>query len=116
MTYTTLQDLLTIAAIAPLVITAALFISHLVNCWQRAQTPESTTNDLEPGMDDLADLLDIPASPAPIVPDEPTLPALAKLYSVPGSSKWSNSRKLRKTEREAVLRAIGDPVSTAIAA
>ena len=109
MTYTTLQDLLTIAAIAPFAITAALFISHLVNCWQRTQTPQ-------PVDDDLTDLLDIPASPKPIVPDDRTLPALAKLYSVPGSSKWSNSRKLRKIEKELVLTAIGEPLSTAIAA
>ncbi|MEX0272603.1 hypothetical protein AB3R30_26175 [Leptolyngbyaceae cyanobacterium UHCC 1019] len=109
MTYTTLQDLLTIAVIAPLMIAAALFISHLVNCWQRAQTPQPVT-------DDLTDLLNIPASPAPIVPDDRTLPALAKLYSVPGSSKWSNSRKLRASERLMVLSAIGEPISTAIAA
>ena len=109
MTYSTLQDLLTIAAIAPWMITAALFVSHLVNCWRRAKTPQSV-------MDDLTDLLNISASLAPIVPDERTLPALAKLYSVPGSSKWSNSRKLRKTERAAVLSAIGEVVSIAIAA
>ncbi|MEX0272480.1 hypothetical protein AB3R30_25530 [Leptolyngbyaceae cyanobacterium UHCC 1019] len=109
MTYITLQDLLSIAAIAPLMIAAALFVSHLVNCGQRAQTPQ-------PATDDLTDLLTIPASPPPIVPDDLTLPALAKLYSVPGSSKWSNSRKLRKAEREAVLSAICEPISTAIAA
>jgi hypothetical protein len=67
MTYTTFQDLLTIAAIAPLVIAAALFISHLVNCWQRTKTPQ-------PATDDLTDLLDITASPAPIAPDDCTLP------------------------------------------
>lgn len=33
-------------------ITAALFISHLVNCWQRTQTPQ-------PVLDDLTDLIDI---------------------------------------------------------
>ena len=109
MTYAALQDLLTFAAIAPWLIAAALLISHLVNCWRRAQTPQAV-------MDDLTDLLNIPASPAPIVPDDRTLPALAKLYNIPGSSKWGNSRKLKKIEKELVLTAIGEPISTAIAA
>ena len=109
MTYAALQDLLTFAAISPWLIAAALFVSHLVRCLQRTQTPQ-------PVVDDLTDLLNSPASPAPIVPDDRTLPALAKLYSVPGSSKWSNTRKLRKIEKELVLTAIGEPISTAIAA
>ena len=44
------------------------------------------------------------------------LPALAKLYNVPKSSKWSNNRKLRTAERESVVNAIREKIPMEIAA
>ncbi|MCY7392163.1 MAG: hypothetical protein LH647_11975 [Leptolyngbyaceae cyanobacterium CAN_BIN12] len=118
MTSSNIQTILDYAAIAPFLIAISLFIDY---CWQRSvrgsvsNVPPSIQTDEKseqqafeiPDPDAaIAELLDIPASVPPLDLPASTLPALAKLYSIPGSSKWSNSRKLRKAEREALLSAI----------
>jgi len=53
-----------------------------------------------------SDLLQIAPTPHPIEVPESALVPLGKLYSIPGSSKWGKTRRLRGSEREAVLAAI----------
>lgn len=99
-----LQQILDYCAIAPILIAVALFAEY---CWRRSAARVAPT--LPPSAieaETYSDLLQIAPSPAPVeVPDCALVP-LGKLYSVPGSSKWSKSRKLRSGERQAVLAAI----------
>lgn len=120
----TMQTILNYIAIAPVAVAIALFISY---CWQRTHNhttytqaqveaaiarlaalpaQQATLSQVPDSKADFSNLLEIPQTPQASEPFPETLPALAKLYGVSGSSKWSLTRKLRPVERTRVLQAI----------
>ena len=118
------QTVLDYAALAPVAAALALFGLHLANRFTRPMPQpvavEPTYNQQQvsnaiaaldalpekASAESLDDLLAIAPTVPTIAPMLSTLPALAKLYGVPGSGKWSPTRKLRASELALVMSAI----------
>lgn len=116
------QDLLNYAALVPIVAALSLFGLHLANRFSRPFPQPATTEptysqeqvvsaiaaldalpEKAPTLEPVDDLLAIAPTAPTVAPMLSTLPALAKLYGVPGSGKWSLTRKLRANELAQVM-------------
>lgn len=119
------QTVLDYAALVPVAAALTLFALHLANRFIRSfpqpATVEPTYSQAQvvsaiaaldalpekaPTLEPVDDLLEIAPTVPTIAPMPSTLPALAKLYGIPGAGKWSLTRKLRASELAQVMSAI----------
>lgn len=118
------QTVLDYAALVPVAAALTLFALHLANRFTRSFPQPATVEptysqeqvvsaiaalDALPEKapaESLDDLLAIAPTVPTVAPIPSTLPALAKLYGIPGAGKWSLTRKLRASELAQVMSAI----------